>query len=110
MLLKLKQLSLYQWCAIIITICVILVTVKTLIGTFTMRQYNYGIELTPNERRIKQLGVENGERAKYLFKEINKFKTDEKQFVWQEWIDKKILTEQVADQLIILLRENGNIE
>lgn len=89
---------------VIITICVILVTVKTLIGTFTTRQYNYGIELTPNERSIKQLGVENGERAKYLFSELKKFKKeDEINFIWQEWIDKKLITETVAEQIKALI-------
>ena len=60
--------------------------------------------LTYTERLVKQLGVENGERAKYIFNQLNQLKTQkEKREYYQNLIDKKIITEQVGQQLEFLL-------
>ena len=59
--------------------------------------------LTYIERLIKQLGVENGERAKYIFNQINQLKTQNaKRDYYQNLIDKKIITKQVNGQILEL--------
>ena len=62
--------------------------------------------LTYTEKLMKQLGVENGERAKYVNEQILKLPTaDEKNAYYQELKDKKIITDQVAKQIKKLLNE-----
>ena len=57
------------------------------------------------DRLVKQLGVENKERAKYVAGELNKMKTkQEKKDYIKEMIAKKIITEQVAGQMIGFLK------
>lgn len=66
--------------------------------------------VTYTQRLIKQLGVANGERAKYVYEKFNSLETDEeKAALWDEYVQKKIITEEVAEQLSVLVRE-GNQE
>ena len=63
--------------------------------------------LTYTERLLTQLGVLNGERAKYLFDKFNELKTrEEKAALWQAYTDKGIITAQVADQLTYLINHS----
>jgi len=58
------------------------------------------LNLNYTERLIKQLGVENGERAKYIWQELKGFKTDEERNVYvKELKDKKIISDEVMKQL-----------
>lgn len=58
------------------------------------------------DRLVKQLGVSNGERAKFIVGELNKLKTKkEKKSYYQEMIDKKIISEEVGKQIIHLLNK-----
>jgi len=59
--------------------------------------------LTYTEQMIKQLGVENGERAKYIKSKLDKLSKEEKRNYYQNLIDKKIITKQVSEQLTKLL-------
>jgi hypothetical protein len=64
-----------------------------------------GIKLDYKESFLKSLGVENGQRAKYIVDEINKLKTkDEKKLYYQNLIDKKVITKQVSEQVLKLLK------
>lgn len=63
--------------------------------------------LTSAEKLMKQLGVKNGERAQFLWKKINELQSkEEKSQYVQNLIDKKIITNDVMDQ-IQYLKENG---
>jgi len=62
--------------------------------------------ITPNDRRIKRLGVENGERAEWINEELGKLKTnDEKNAYLKELWEKKILTKDVYKQLEQLIKK-----
>jgi len=62
--------------------------------------------LTYIDRLILQLGVENGERAKFIFSELNKLKTKEaKKKYYQDLIDKRIISKRVGDQINYLLNQ-----
>ena len=57
---------------------------------------------------MKNLGVENGERARYLYEKFQELDTqEEKAALWDEYINKKILTKQVREQLTWLLKNGG---
>lgn len=62
--------------------------------------------LTYTDRTIKKLGVENGERAKFIVGELKGLKTkEEKAAYWDELSSKKLLTKDVAKQIRLLLKE-----
>lgn len=62
--------------------------------------------LNYRERMIKQLGVENGERAAYIASKIKDMKSkEEKREYVKNLIEKKILTDDVAKQMILLLKK-----
>jgi len=64
-----------------------------------------GIKLDYKESFLKSLGVENEQRAKYIMEEINKLKTkEEKRSYYQNLIDKKVITSQVNEQVLKLLK------
>jgi hypothetical protein len=57
-------------------------------------------KLTYTERLVSKLGVENGERSKYIWKKVNELKTGkEKNTYLKNLYDKKILTDRVYRQL-----------
>ena len=61
--------------------------------------------LTFIDRKILQLGVGNGERAKYLVEKFNSLKSDEERGrLWQEYKDKGIISDNVAKQIKELLK------
>ena len=61
--------------------------------------------LTYEDRMVKQLGVENGERAKYLFEQFKNIKTkEEKTRLWNELVNKKIITQTVLEQTNWLIK------
>ena len=56
---------------------------------------------------IKQLGVENGERAKYIFDKVQKMDSrEEKNSYIEDLWDKRIVTEKVYNQLFFLVNES----
>lgn len=60
--------------------------------------------ITPDDKKILQLGVANGDRAKYIVAQFNKLKTiKEKEDLWQQYTAKKIITVSVAAQITSLL-------
>jgi DNA-directed RNA polymerase subunit F len=62
--------------------------------------------LTYTQRLIKQLGVENGQRATFIANKLNSLKTqEEKAELWDEYVEKKLITNSVAEQLDILLED-----
>lgn len=62
--------------------------------------------LTYTEKLMKQLGVENGERAKYINDQILKLATpEERNAYYQELRQKKIITDEVASQIKRLLNK-----
>ncbi len=61
------------------------------------------VKLDYKESFLKSLGVENGQRAKYIIEEVNKLKTKEEQRAYyQGLINKKIITNQVNEQVLEL--------
>ena len=65
--------------------------------------------LNYNDRLVLQLGVENGERAEYIYEQTQKLKTqEEKQKYYQGLIDKRIVSEKVSSQINSLIREEEN--
>lgn len=66
-------------------------------------QDKLGLDYT--ERLITQLGVENGERALYLKGKFDALKTnDEKAALWQNYVDKKIITPAITEQIDYLIQ------
>lgn len=62
--------------------------------------------LTFVERKILDLGVSNGERAKFLVKKFNELeKKEDKANLWNEYREKGIISDSVAKQLKKLLLE-----
>ncbi len=62
--------------------------------------------LNYTERLMKQLGVENGERAKYVFTQVSKLKTrEEKNEYIRNLKQKKVISDRVFEQLKILLKK-----
>ena len=55
--------------------------------------------LTYSERLIKQLGVESGERAKYIKSKLDKLSEEERNNYYQELKHKKIITKKIDDQI-----------
>jgi hypothetical protein len=56
--------------------------------------------LTYIDRKVLRLGVENGERAKYIFSELEEIKDpEERNRLWQEYKEKKLITEDVNKQI-----------
>lgn len=62
------------------------------------------VKLDYKESFLKSLGVENGQRAKYVVDELNKLSKEEKRSYFQNLIDKKIITKNVSEQIIELLK------
>lgn len=61
--------------------------------------------LTYTERLMKQLGVENGERAKYIYEQINKLPKDQRNAYYKTLKEKKIVSSSVEKQLKDLLKK-----
>ncbi len=61
------------------------------------------IKLDYKESFLKSLGVENGQRAKYVVEELNKLSKEEKANYYQNLIDKKVITKKVNEQVLELL-------
>ncbi len=63
------------------------------------------IKLDYRESFLKSLGVENGQRAKYIVEELNKLETkEEKKSYYQNLINKKVITKEVGKQISFLLK------
>jgi len=55
---------------------------------------------TYEDSLIYQLGVDNGERAKFIHTKLNQLKSDEqRKALWDEYVAKKIISDSVAKQL-----------
>ena len=62
--------------------------------------------LTSTERWIKNLGVSNGVRAKYIKGRLDELKTrEEKNALWNDFVSKKIISETVAGQIRELINK-----
>jgi len=61
------------------------------------------VKLDYKESFLKSLGVENGQRAKYVVEELDKLSQEEKKAYYQNLIDKKVITPQVNEQILELL-------
>lgn len=62
--------------------------------------------ITVEDQVLRAKGVASGDRAVAIAKEFDKLKTkEEKNALWQEYIKKKIITKEVAKQLIPLLKK-----
>ncbi len=61
--------------------------------------------LTHDDKLIKQLGVENLERARYLHSYLTPLSEDEYNAKWQDLVRKKIITERVKNQIKALMAE-----
>lgn len=62
------------------------------------------VDLDYKEKFFKSLGVENGQRAKYIVEELNKLETkEEKKEYYQQLMDSKIITKEVGEQIVELL-------
>lgn len=67
--------------------------------------------LTSTDKAIKSLGVEDGGRAKFLYQEFEKLTSQaEKKQLWEDMVKKKIITKDVAKQLIYLIKNNGSTQ
>ncbi len=56
--------------------------------------------ITKEDKKLRNLGVANKARAKEVAKQFNKLDTkEEKAALWEEYVTKKIITEDVANQL-----------
>ena len=61
--------------------------------------------LNYKERLINQLGVKDGSRATYLKGKFDELKTpEEKAALWKDYVEKGIITRQVADQIEWLMK------
>jgi hypothetical protein len=61
-------------------------------------------KLSYTDRLIKKLGVENGERAKYIWSEVKKMDTGQNKYI-KDLRDKKIISDRVFNQIKILKRK-----
>lgn len=55
--------------------------------------------LTRTDRQLLQLGVENGERAKFLFKILKDAPVEERKDIYKNYRQKKIITDQINIQM-----------
>lgn len=70
----------------------------------TVRDLQTGI--TDQEKKIRSLGVSDGERAQRVFQELQKLDSDaERAELWDDWVEKRILTDSVQDQVLELLNQ-----
>lgn len=68
------------------------------------KDYKKGI--TPNDETLKAKGVTSGDRAVAIVKQFKKLKTkEEKAKLWNEYVDKGIITPDVAKQIKVLLSQ-----
>lgn len=64
--------------------------------------------LTYTQRRIKALGVENEERASFIFNKLESLSSDqERSELWNEYTEKKIITKDVANQLRAIINDEA---
>ncbi|MEM3091492.1 MAG: hypothetical protein QXU39_02460, partial [Candidatus Pacearchaeota archaeon] len=62
--------------------------------------------ITPEDEVLKQKGVADGSRAKAIVEKLNKLKTnEEKAALWDEYVEKGIITKEVANQLYKILQQ-----
>lgn len=73
----------------------------------TMEEKKLGLSYT--ERLMKQLGVTNGERAKFVYEEIMKMPRAERNAYYADLKKKKVITDTVDKQLKQLLNNNAKI-
>lgn len=60
--------------------------------------------ITDDEKVIRNLGVENGDRADAVIDELSKLETkEEKAALWNDYVEKRILTDSVKKQVLELL-------
>ncbi|MDI6808426.1 MAG: hypothetical protein QME66_05525 [Candidatus Eisenbacteria bacterium] len=66
--------------------------------------------ITVHDRDLKTKGVASGDRAMAIKKELDAFKTDEERAkLWDDYTKKRIITEEVARQLSILIKGNRHV-
>lgn len=63
--------------------------------------------MTLNERLVKQLGVTNGQRAMYIYNQMQKLGTDkERAALWDRYVKLKIISANVSNQITDLINKN----
>lgn len=66
---------------------------------------NEKLGLSYEDKLVRQLQVDNGERAKFIVDKLNKLSSkEEKKKLWEEYTTKKIITKNVAEQVVKLLK------
>ncbi len=67
--------------------------------------------ITPKDKQLRSLGVENGERARTIYDEVSKFKTnEEKNSYIEELRKKKVISDAVMKQLRQIIREEKEMQ
>jgi hypothetical protein len=62
--------------------------------------------ITPHDLDLKSKGVASGDRATAILKDLNKLKTkEEKVKLWQDYVNKGVITADVSKQLMTLLKK-----
>lgn len=64
--------------------------------------------VTPHEKDLRAKGVTSGDRARAIFKDLEKIESkEEKRALLQNYLDKRILNDDVAEQLKILIDQKA---
>jgi hypothetical protein len=64
--------------------------------------------LTATQRKVQQMGVENGTRATYIYQELkNKQTPEQRRAMWKEYREKGIISDQVQEQLNMIVANGG---
>lgn len=67
--------------------------------------------ITPKDKQLRSLGVENGERARTIYDEVSKLKTnEEKNSYIEELRKKKVISDAVMKQLRQIIREEKEMQ
>ena len=62
--------------------------------------------ITPKDKDLKDKEVASGDRAQAVLEQLNKLETkEEKRILWDEYVEKGIITDKVGEQLLFLLKK-----
>lgn len=79
---------------------------KSNIGDITKYANDQKLGITPKDRKIRQMGVEDGTRAEAIVKEFSKLKTnEEKAKLWEKYTKAKVITPEISKQMRYLLQK-----
>ena len=67
---------------------------------------NKTILQVPLDKDLKDKEVASGDRAQAVLEQLNKLETkEEKRILWDEYVEKGIITDKVGEQLLFLLKK-----